>query len=297
PPFKPTGKVALSYIDKHVGSNPEVSAIPNASELIVYEFLADTIDVVERDSNWYYIPCSDCQTKVNRGSTSLICPKCINVKDTGVSKYRTDQSSTTMTIRPLLCYLAMLFLSSREGRRQKSVALSYIDKHVGSNPDVSAIPNALEVTKVATMILTVYEFLAGTIDDVERDSNWYYIACSDCQTKVNRGPTSLICPKYRTDLSSTTMTIRPVLCYLAMLTWMGAHHDKPTPQSLVVTMGQAHKFIVKVPDYNFTTKSRPYLSLSLPYIQPAVQVILVRHCAPTNVSEEKKEAKHAILSN
>ncbi|KAH0850656.1 hypothetical protein HID58_013678, partial [Brassica napus] len=77
-----------------------------------------TIDVVERDSNWYYIPCSDCQTKVNRGSTSLICPKCINVKDTGVSKYRTDQSSTTMTIRPLLCYLAMLFLSSREGRRQ-----------------------------------------------------------------------------------------------------------------------------------------------------------------------------------
>ena len=44
-------------------------------------------------------------------------------------------------------------------------------------------------------MLTVYEFPAGTIDDVERDSNWYYIAGSDCQTKVNRGPTSLICPK------------------------------------------------------------------------------------------------------
>ncbi|CAG7885836.1 unnamed protein product, partial [Brassica rapa] len=86
--------------------------------LTVYEFLAGTIDDVERDSNWYYIACSDCQTKVNRGPTSLICPKCRNVKATGVAKYRTDLSSTTMTIRPVLCYLAMLVLSSREGRRQ-----------------------------------------------------------------------------------------------------------------------------------------------------------------------------------
>ncbi|KAL0683969.1 hypothetical protein Bca4012_050817 [Brassica carinata] len=84
---------------------------------------------LERDSNWYYIACSDCQTKVNRGPTSLICPKCRNVKVTGVAKYSipiltflhrvafysklfrlyyrycTDLSSTTMTIRPLLCYL------------------------------------------------------------------------------------------------------------------------------------------------------------------------------------------------
>ncbi|KAH0872217.1 hypothetical protein HID58_069579, partial [Brassica napus] len=137
---------------------------------------------------------------------------------------------------------------------------------IGSNPNVAAIANASEVTKVATMIVPLMMLR------LERDSNWYYIACNDCQTKANRGLTSLIFPKcrnvkatgvakYHTDLSSTTMTIRPLLCYLAMLTWMGAHHEKRTPQSLVVTIGQAHKFRVKVPDYNFTTKSRPYLSL------------------------------------
>ncbi|CAN6930305.1 unnamed protein product [Brassica oleracea var. botrytis] len=73
---------------------------------------------LERDSNWYYIACSDYQTKVNKGPTSLIFPTCRNVKATGVAKYRTDLSSTTMTIRPLLCYLAMMVLSSREGRHQ-----------------------------------------------------------------------------------------------------------------------------------------------------------------------------------
>ncbi|KAH0931079.1 hypothetical protein HID58_008196 [Brassica napus] len=111
PSFKATGNVALSYIDKHVGSNPDVSAVANASEvtkvakmtknnhtylpglmLTVYEFPAGTIDDVERDSNWYYIAGSDCQTKVNRGSTSLICPKCGNVKATGVEKYRIELS-------------------------------------------------------------------------------------------------------------------------------------------------------------------------------------------------------------
>ncbi|KAF3524305.1 hypothetical protein F2Q69_00046408 [Brassica cretica] len=81
PPFKPTGNVALSYIDKHVGSNPNVAAIANASEVTKVPLMMLRL---ERDSNWY----------------------------------RTDLSSTTMTIRPLLCYLAMMVMSSREGRRQ-----------------------------------------------------------------------------------------------------------------------------------------------------------------------------------
>ncbi|KAF2592641.1 hypothetical protein F2Q70_00042544 [Brassica cretica] len=98
-----------------VGSNPNVAAIANASEVTKVPLMMLRL---ERDSNWYYIACSDCQTKANRGPTSLIFPKCRNVKATGVAKYHTDLSSTTMTIRPLLCYLAMLVMSSREGRRQ-----------------------------------------------------------------------------------------------------------------------------------------------------------------------------------
>lgn len=35
----------------------------------------------------------------------------------------------------------------------------------------------------------------ATIDDVVRDSAWYYIACGGCQTKATRGPSSLMCAK------------------------------------------------------------------------------------------------------
>ena len=35
----------------------------------------------------------------------------------------------------------------------------------------------------------------ATIDDVKRDSAWYYIGCSGCQTKATRGPSSLMCAK------------------------------------------------------------------------------------------------------
>jgi len=35
----------------------------------------------------------------------------------------------------------------------------------------------------------------ATIDDVKLGTEWYYIACKDCQTKLNRGPTTLLCPK------------------------------------------------------------------------------------------------------
>ncbi|CDY14597.1 BnaC02g25160D [Brassica napus] len=77
-----------------------------------------------------------------------------------------------------------------------------------TNPSATSAVNPVEVVKAET--LTISEIAAfiksqpakiayfdciATIDDVKLGSEWYYIACKDCQTKLNRGPTTLICPK------------------------------------------------------------------------------------------------------
>ena len=35
----------------------------------------------------------------------------------------------------------------------------------------------------------------ATIDDIVRDSAWYYISCGGCKTKATKGPTTLMCKK------------------------------------------------------------------------------------------------------
>ncbi|CAN6812833.1 unnamed protein product [Brassica oleracea] len=72
-----------------------------------------------------------------------------------------------------------------------------------SNPEIENRVNADEVTRVETMTIgQIFAYIKqeyakeasfnciATIDDVERDSAWYYIACSGCQTKATRGPSS-----------------------------------------------------------------------------------------------------------
>ncbi|KAF3516396.1 hypothetical protein DY000_02061550 [Brassica cretica] len=76
------------------------------------------------------------------------------------------------------------------------------------NPGATSSVNPVEVVKAET--LTISEIAAfikrepakvayfdciATIDDVKLGTEWYYIACKDCQTKLNRGPTTLLCPK------------------------------------------------------------------------------------------------------
>ncbi|KAH0910152.1 hypothetical protein HID58_033473 [Brassica napus] len=79
---------------------------------------------------------------------------------------------------------------------------------LATNPSVTSLVNPVEVVKAET--LTIGEIAAfikrqpaqvayfdciATIDDVKLGTEWYYIACKDCQTKLNRGPTTLLCPK------------------------------------------------------------------------------------------------------
>ncbi|KAH0850729.1 hypothetical protein HID58_095289 [Brassica napus] len=104
-----------------------------------------------------------------------------------------------------------------------------------SNPEIENRVNADEVTRVETMTIgQIFAYIKqeyakeasfnciATIDDVERDSAWYYIACSGCQTKATRE--------------------------------LGAGHQMPAPQALIDTIGQTHKFRVKVSNLNFSGK-------------------------------------------
>ncbi|KAG2249667.1 hypothetical protein Bca52824_089295 [Brassica carinata] len=77
-----------------------------------------------------------------------------------------------------------------------------------TNPAVTSLVNHVEVIKAETLTISeiavflkrqpaqvAYFDCIATIDDVKLGTEWYYIACKDCQTKLNRGPTTLLCPK------------------------------------------------------------------------------------------------------
>ncbi|KAF8100734.1 hypothetical protein N665_0218s0072 [Sinapis alba] len=165
-----------------------------------------------------------------------------------------------------------------------------------------------EVTKVEAMTIgQIFAYIkqedakeaffhcVATFDDVVRDRPWYYIACSGCQTKATRGPSSLMCAKCgKTIVSGVAMYLAKIHVYdnndqavfvllgdagkeltgkpAAELVdnyfevpihqpkpslaneALGADHQVPVPQVLIDTIGQTHKFKIKVSDLNLTGK-------------------------------------------
>ncbi|KAG5374713.1 hypothetical protein IGI04_039309 [Brassica rapa subsp. trilocularis] len=129
----------------------------------------------------------------------------------------------------------------------------------------------------------------ATIDDVVHGSAWYYIACSACHSKATKGATSLICTNTRCEKVNTTgvaqyrakisvydnseqaffvllgdagreLTGRHaselVSNYFKANKNEGPDHEVPIPEALISTIGQTHKFCVKVTDHNFSGNTR-----------------------------------------
>ncbi|CAN6830810.1 unnamed protein product [Brassica oleracea] len=129
----------------------------------------------------------------------------------------------------------------------------------------------------------------ATIDNVVHGSSWYYIACSGCHTKVSKSPTSLICTnkkcgkinvsgvaQYLSKISvydnseqavfvllgdaGRELTGKPaselVRSYFEANGNKGVNHEAPVPEALITTIGQRHKFCVKVSEHNFSGKTR-----------------------------------------
>ncbi|CAN7093557.1 unnamed protein product [Brassica rapa subsp. narinosa] len=182
---------------------------------------------------------------------------------------------------------------------------------LGSNPDIAEQVNAEVVTKREAMTIgEIFSYIGqefpkdaffectATIDDVVHGSSWYYIACSGCHSKVNKGPTSLLCsnkkcgkvnvsgvPQYLSKISvydnsdqavfvllgdaGRELTGKPaselVRSYFEANGNVEVGHEAPVPEALISTIGQKHKFCVKVTDHNFSGKTR---SLTVTKILP-----------------------------
>ncbi|KAG2252152.1 hypothetical protein Bca52824_082288 [Brassica carinata] len=157
------------------------------------------------------------------------------------------------------------------------------------NPGATSSVNPVEVVKAET--LTISEIAAfikrepakvayfdciATIDDVKLGTEWYYIACKDCQTKLNRGPTTLLCPKcgnenatavadYQVEMSVYDNEEQRTFIILGdagkELTGRKATElidtyvelEVPLPQCFIDAIGQTKKFRIKVAPYNFTS--------------------------------------------
>ncbi|CAH8310312.1 unnamed protein product [Eruca vesicaria subsp. sativa] len=174
---------------------------------------------------------------------------------------------------------------------------------LAANPAAASSVNKVEIVKVETLKMRVnatfikrepqntyatliaYFDCIATTDDVKLGTEWYFIACKDCQTKLNQGPTTFICPKYRNENATAIANFRVELSvydneeqsmfiiigdagkelksrretelidkYADENGGDGAEHEVPLPQCFIDTIVQTHKFRIKVVHFNFTSK-------------------------------------------
>ncbi|KAF8104799.1 hypothetical protein N665_0167s0015 [Sinapis alba] len=162
-----------------------------------------------------------------------------------------------------------------------------------SNPQSTKEVKAEVVTKSETLtIAEIFSYIkqesaktaffecTATIDDVVHGSAWYYIGCGGCKTKATKGSTSLMCGKckkmmYLAEISVYDKSDEAVFVLLGeagheltgkhaselVSSYFEANGDKkadfevPVPQDLLNTIGQTHKFSVKVSEHNLTGKT------------------------------------------
>ncbi|CAF1928098.1 unnamed protein product [Brassica napus] len=129
----------------------------------------------------------------------------------------------------------------------------------------------------------------GSNPEIAKQVTWYYIGCSGCHAKATKGATSLVCtntkcekintagvPQYRAKISVYDNSDQAVFVLLGdagrVLTGRhaselvsnyfeangseGADHLVPVPEALISTIGQTHKFCVKVTQHNFSGDTR-----------------------------------------
>ncbi|KAF2568989.1 hypothetical protein F2Q70_00025684 [Brassica cretica] len=144
---------------------------------------------------------------------------------------------------------------------------------------------ALTQRLLSRLVQTSSLSCTATIDDVVHGSAWYYIACSGCHAKATKGPTSLVytntkCEKVNTtgvaqyrakiyvyDNSDQAVFVllgdagraligrhasELVSSYFEAKENEGADHEVLVPEALISTIGQTHKFCVKVTEHNFS---------------------------------------------
>ncbi|KAF2554789.1 hypothetical protein F2Q68_00015172 [Brassica cretica] len=127
----------------------------------------------------------------------------------------------------------------------------------------------------------------ATIGDVAHGSSWYYIGSGGCHTKATKGPITLMCKKCgKTDIVGVAQYLAKISVYdnddqASFVLFGDAGHELsgkkaselvaryfeanenvgddhlvPVSQTLIDTIGQTRKFIVKVSNHNLTGKTQ-----------------------------------------
>ncbi|CDY39484.1 BnaC03g60940D [Brassica napus] len=267
-----------------------------------------------------------CQKFKSYGSTPrVLLVTTMNPKRIGGTLALTSMTSSRVfmdiDVQPTRDYLD--WLGSNSGVANEVIA------DVVTKPETVTLGELYSYIKQETAKVAWFECTA-TIDDVLHGSPWYYISCGGCNTKATKGPTSLVCtnkkctnsevvgvPQYLTKISVYDKSEQAVFVllgdagreltgkhaselvarYFEFNEDVGADQTVPVPQTLIDTIGQTHKFVVKVSKHNLTGKTQT-ITVTKVLPEPAPQNAIedpaderIRKASDSLESQEAKRAK------
>ncbi|KAL0875482.1 hypothetical protein Bca101_025187 [Brassica carinata] len=220
--------------------------------------------------------------KAYENTPSVILVTTLNPKRLGGALSLCSLSSSRvffdLDVQPTRDYLTWLGLNSDVANR--------VNADIVTKAETATIGELFSYMKQEGAKVAWFECTA-TIDDVVRGCAWYYIACGVCKTKATKGPTTLMCKKcgkaeiagvaeylmrlsvYDNNDQATFVLLGDagheltgrqaselVESYFEANESVGVDHVVPVPQALIDTIGQTHKFVVKVSTYNLTGKTQ-----------------------------------------
>ncbi|KAL0827986.1 hypothetical protein Bca101_051664 [Brassica carinata] len=167
-----------------------------------------------------------------------------------------------------------------------SEAANRVNAEIVTKAETATIGDLLSYMKQEDAKVAWFECTA-TIDDVMRDSAWYYIACGGCKTKATKGPTTLMCKKCgKTEITGSAEYLTKISVYdnndyasFVVLGDAGQEltgkkasglvesyyeayegaldgHVVPVPQALIDVIGQTRTFVIKISKHNLKGKTQ-----------------------------------------
>ncbi|XP_048604711.1 uncharacterized protein LOC106383393 [Brassica napus] len=183
-----------------------------------------------------------------------------------------------MDVQPTTEYLAWLESNSEVANR--------VNVEIVTKAETATIGELFSYMKQEEAKVAWFECTA-TIDDVVRDSAWYYIACGGCKTKATKGPTTLMCKKCgKAEITGAAEYLTKLYVYdnndYASFVVLGdAGHELTgkkasglvesyyeanegavdghvvmVPQAMIDTIGQTRTFVIKISNHNLEGKTQ-----------------------------------------
>nr|VDD21807.1 unnamed protein product [Brassica oleracea] len=200
-------------------------------------------------------------------SPSVILVTTVNPKRFGGALSLSSLSSSRvffdMDVQPTTEYLAWLESNSEVANR--------VNVEIVTKAETATIGELFSYMKQEEAKVAWFECTA-TIDDVVRDSAWYYIACGGCKTKATKGPTTLMCKKCgKAEITGAAdfvvlgdagheLTGKKasglVESYYEANEGAVDGHVVMVPQAMIDTIGQTRTFVIKISNHNLEGKTQ-----------------------------------------